>query len=70
MFLKDCDQALLETKPANMLDENLAKLNKRAMAYIKMAVVDDILVDIKGLDSAYAIWRSLMRMLHLLIKCT
>lgn len=38
LFLKDCDDALLETKPGDMPDEDWARLNKRAKAYIKMAV--------------------------------
>lgn len=59
LFLKDCDDALLQTKPVNMPYEDWVRLNKRAKAYIKMTVNDDILVDIKGLDTAFAIWQKL-----------
>ena len=59
LFLKDCEDALLETKPAAMTDEDWARLNKKAIAYIKMAVSDDVLTDIKRLDTGYAIWKKL-----------
>lgn len=59
LFLKDCESALEEHKPQDMTDLEWARLNKKAMAYIKMAINDDILTDIKRLDSAYAIWQKL-----------
>lgn len=59
LFLKYCDDALLETKPVDMSDADWARLNKKAMAYIKMAVTDDILVDIRGLATTHAIWQKL-----------
>ncbi|KAH7438914.1 hypothetical protein KP509_04G036700 [Ceratopteris richardii] len=59
LFLKDCEDALTEHKPAALLDEDWAKMNKKAITYIKMAVTDEILVDIKGLQTAYAVWEKL-----------
>ena len=34
-------------------------LNKKVVVYIKMAVSDEILVDLKGLESASKIWAKL-----------
>ena len=59
LFLKDCESALEELKPEDLSDLEWARLNKKAMAYIKMAINDDILTDIKRLDTAYAIWQKL-----------
>ena len=47
LFLKDCDEELVEIKPETMEDEAWQKLNQKAIAYIKMAVLDDILFKIK-----------------------
>ncbi|MCO5583223.1 hypothetical protein L7F22_037131 [Adiantum nelumboides] len=55
LFLKDFDVALEETKPQELFDLEWARLNKKVMAYIKMALNDDILTDIKRLVTAHAI---------------
>ncbi|MCO5593579.1 hypothetical protein L7F22_047594 [Adiantum nelumboides] len=59
LFLKDCEDALLAAKPENFSDEVWEKLNKKAIAYIKMAVTDEVLTDIKRLPTAYAVWEKL-----------
>ncbi|KAH7297375.1 hypothetical protein KP509_26G066900 [Ceratopteris richardii] len=58
LFLKDCEGALEEVKPEDMTDAAWMNLNKKAityikMAYIKMAVSYEILVDLKGLTTAF-----------------
>ena len=59
LFLKDCDEALAKTKPETMEDAAWQKLNKKAITYIKMAVSDEILVELKGLPTAYEVWEKL-----------
>ena len=58
-FLKDCDSALEAEKPENMSGDACQILNKNAVIYTKMAVSDEILVDLKGLESASKIWATL-----------
>ena len=53
LFLKDCDGALEEVKCDDMSDAAWVNLNKKAIAYIKMAVSNEILVDLKCLVIAY-----------------
>ncbi|MCO5576745.1 hypothetical protein L7F22_030563 [Adiantum nelumboides] len=59
LIFKDCEDALLVAKPENLSDEVSERLNKKAIAYIKMAVTDDVLTDIKRLPTAYAVWEKL-----------
>ena len=59
LFLKDGDMALATIKPENMLEDAWRILNKKAVTYIKMAVSDEISVDLKGLVSASEIWAKL-----------
>ena len=59
LFLKDCERALEAEKPENMSEDAWQILNKKAVIYIKMAVSDEILVDLKGLVSASKIWAKL-----------
>ena len=59
LFLKDCDRALQAQKPEDISDDAWATLNKKAIAYIKMAVSDEILVDLKGIVTASALWAKL-----------
>ena len=48
LFLKDCEDALLEAKPDDMSQVEWEKLNKKAVAYIKLTLSDDILNEVKG----------------------
>ncbi|MCO5578087.1 hypothetical protein L7F22_031925 [Adiantum nelumboides] len=59
LFLKDRDVVLEETKRQELSDLKWSTLNKKAMAYIKMAINDDILTDVKRLVFAHAIWQKL-----------
>ena len=59
LFLKDCERALEAEKPENMSEVAWQILNKKVVIYIKMAVSDEILVDLKGLVSASKIWAKL-----------
>ena len=59
LFWKDCDRALEAEKPENMSEDAWWILNKKVVIYIKMAVSDEILVDLKGLVSASEIWAKL-----------
>ena len=59
LFLKDCEDALAENKPEDVSDADWTRMNKKAITYIKMAIVDDILVDVKGLTTAHAVWEKL-----------
>ena len=59
LFLKDCEEALVEHKPEDMTEAAWTNLNKKAITYIKMAVSNEILVDLKGLASAYEVWEKL-----------
>ena len=59
LFLKDCEGALLEVKPEDMTNVAWMKLNKKAITYIKMVVSDEILVDLKGLTTAFDVWEKL-----------
>jgi len=59
LFLKVCDGALAVVKPNSMTDDAWVTLNKKAITYIKMVVSDEILVDLKGLTIAYAVWEKL-----------
>ena len=58
LFLKDCEGALLEVKPEDMTNVEWIKLNKKAITYMKMAVSNQILVDLKGLIVSSEVWRS------------
>ena len=49
--LSDCDKALEVEKPENMSEDAWWILNKKAVTYIKMAVSNDILVDLQGVAS-------------------
>ena len=59
LFLKDCDKALEAKKPEDMSEYAWRILNKKVVTYIKMVVSDEILVDLKGLESASKIWAKL-----------
>ncbi|MCO5591745.1 hypothetical protein L7F22_045737 [Adiantum nelumboides] len=59
LFLKDCDDALFANKPEGVSNADWTKINRKAVTYIKMAVTDDILPAIKGLDTAMAVWDKL-----------
>lgn len=61
LFLKDYDGALEVTKSDDITDDAWVTLNKKAVTYIKMAVSDEILVDLKGLVTAYAVWEKLQK---------
>ena len=58
LFLK----ALEAQKPEDMTDAAWLTLNKKAITYIKMAASDEILVDLKGLTNAFAMWGKLKAM--------
>ena len=51
LFLKDCDKALVAEKPEKMSEDTCLILNNKAVTYIKMAVSNDILVDLQGVAS-------------------
>ena len=51
LFLRDCEDALVEKKPESMENDAWNTLNKKTITYIKMVVFDEILVDIKGLTT-------------------
>ena len=53
LFLKDCEDALLEAKQDDMPLVEWEKLNKKAIAYIKLALGDKILNDVKGLCTGF-----------------
>ncbi|KAH7288390.1 hypothetical protein KP509_31G025000 [Ceratopteris richardii] len=59
LFLKDCEGALAKVKPEDMTDAAWMNLNKKAITYIKMAVSNEILVDLKGLTTAFEVWEKL-----------
>ena len=59
LFLRDCENALVEKKPESMEDDAWNTLNKKAITYIKMVVSDETLVDIKGLTPAHQVWEKL-----------
>ncbi len=59
LFLKDCDRALEAEKPEDMSEDAWFTLNKKAITYIKMAVSDEILVDLKGIATASELWAKL-----------
>ncbi|MCO5572758.1 hypothetical protein L7F22_026517 [Adiantum nelumboides] len=59
LFLKDCDGALSANKPEGMSNADWTKINRKAVTYIKMAVTDDILPAIKGLDTTMTVWDKL-----------
>ena len=59
LFLKDCDRVLEAKKPENMSEDAWRILNKKVVTYIKMAVSDEILVDLKGVVFASKIWAKL-----------
>ncbi|MCO5606979.1 hypothetical protein L7F22_061170 [Adiantum nelumboides] len=59
LFLKDCDLALEEDNPEDMSDVDWARLNKKAITYIKIVVIDGILVKLKDLATASAMWEKL-----------
>ena len=62
LFLKECEGALAATKPDAMTEADWPNLNRKAIIYIKMAVVDEILVDLKALPTAYEVWEKLKAM--------
>ena len=57
--MKDCDRVLEAKKPKNMSEDAWQILNKKSVIYIKMAVSDEILVDLKRLEFASKIWAKL-----------
>ena len=59
LFLKDCERALEAKKLEDMSEDAWRILNKKAVIYIKMAISNEILVDLKGLVSASKIWAKL-----------
>ena len=65
LFMRNCENVLGEKKPESMEDDAWNTLNKKAITYIKMAVSDEILVDIKGLTTAHQVWEKLTRILLL-----
>ena len=56
LFLKDCEGALLEVKPKDMIDVAWMKLNKTVITCIK---INEILVDLQKLTSAFEILEKL-----------
>ena len=59
LFLRDCEDALVEKKPESMENDAWNTLNKKVITYIKMDVSDEILVYIKGLTTARQVWEKL-----------
>ena len=55
-FVEGLWQALEAKKPENMSEDAWQILNKKVVIYIKMVVSYQILVDLKGLESASKIW--------------
>ena len=58
-FLKIVNGALFEVKHEDITDVTWIQLNKKAITYIKMVVSDEILVDLKGLTTAFEVWEKL-----------
>lgn len=51
-----------KSQKEDMIDATWLTLNKKAITYIKMTVSDEILVDLKGLTNAFAMWGKLKAM--------
>ena len=56
LFLKERDHALGSMNPTTLTDLTWSNFNKKATTYIKMAVSDKILVDIKSLTTTRQVW--------------
>ena len=71
LSLKDCGGALLEVKLEDMKGVAWMKLNKKAIAYIKMVVSYEILADLKGRTIAFEVWEKLKATyeITLLVNC-
>ena len=59
LFRKNCEGALFELKPRDMRDVASMRLNNKAITYIKMVVLIEILVYLKGLTIVFKIWEKL-----------
>ena len=59
LFLKECEGVVAATKPDAMTEADWLNLNRKAIIYIKMAIADEILVDLKALPMAYEVWEKL-----------
>ena len=59
LFRKNSEGALFELKPRDMRDVASMRLNNKAITYIKMVVLDEILMDLKGLTTAFEVWEKL-----------
>ena len=59
LFLKECEGALAVTKPDAMIKADWLNLNNKAIIYIKMAIADEVLVDLKALPTTYELWEKL-----------
>ena len=59
LFLRDCEDALMEKKPESIVNDAWHTLNNKAITYIKMIVSDEILVDMKGLITTPQVWEKL-----------
>ncbi|MCO5584672.1 hypothetical protein L7F22_038603 [Adiantum nelumboides] len=59
LFLKDCEGALEQEKPQDISDEAWIRQNMKAVTYIKMAMTDETIVNLKGLTNAFDVWEKL-----------
>ena len=59
LFLRDCEDGLVEKKPESMENDAWNTLNKKTVTYIKVVVSNKIRVDIKGLTTACQVWEKL-----------
>ena len=69
LFLRDCEDALVEKKPESMENYAWNTLNKKAITYIKMVVSDEMLVDIKGVTTTHQVWEKLKDNLREYYSC-
>ena len=59
LFLRDCEDALVEKKPENVGNYAWNTLNNKVIMYIKMVVSNESLIDIKGLTTAHQVLEKL-----------
>ena len=59
LFHKDCEGAIFEVKLEDMAHVTWMNLNKKAITHMKMALSDEVLVNLKGRTTAFEIWENL-----------
>ncbi|MCO5572770.1 hypothetical protein L7F22_026529 [Adiantum nelumboides] len=59
LLLKDCERTLEQVKPQDMSDEAWVRQNRKTVTYIKMAMTDETVVNLKGLTKAFDVWQKL-----------